>query len=175
MRVISGTAKGRRLKTLPGELVRPTASHVKEAIFNIIHFDIEGRHVLDLFAGSGQLGIEALSRGATSVTFVDMSAKVAENVRQNLTLCGFEGKVVIGESMSFLNGTAELFDIIFIDPPYGSPLLEKSLQKAFDICREGGIIVCESDHPIEGRQGRTYNYGRVYITIYENRDLSGQL
>ena len=119
MRVITGTARGRVLRTLEGEDVRPTTDRVKEAVFSIIQFEIEGRRVLDLFAGSGQLGIEALSRGAASATFVDMSKDSLSAVKYNLehTKLGDNAKVVQTDALSFLKLTKDKFDIVFLDPP----------------------------------------------------------
>ena len=117
MRVITGTARGRVLRTLEGEDVRPTTDRVKEAVFSIIQFEIEGRRVLDLFAGSGQLGIEALSRGAASATFVDMSKDSLSTVKYNLehTKLGDNAKVVQTDALSFLKLTKDKFDIVFLD------------------------------------------------------------
>ena len=122
MRVITGTARGRVLRTLEGEDVRPTTDRVKEAVFSIIQFEIEGRRVLDLFAGSGQLGIEALSRGAASATFVDMSKDSLSAVKYNLehTKLGDNAKVVQTDALSFLKLTKDKFDLVFLDPPYAS-------------------------------------------------------
>mgnify|MGYP002675531026 CR=1 FL=1 len=116
MRVITGTARGRVLRTLEGEDVRPTTDRVKEAVFSIIQFEIEGRRVLDLFAGSGQLGIEALSRGADSATFVDMSKDSLATVKYNLehTKLGDRAKVIQTDALSFLKLTKDRFDIVFI-------------------------------------------------------------
>ena len=104
MRVITGIAKGRRLITLEGEDIRPTADKVKGAIFNSIQFDIEGRCVLDLFAGSGQLGIEALSRGADKAVFIDLSRKAVQVVTENLEHCNLKDKATVfnGDSLSYL-------------------------------------------------------------------------
>ena len=176
MRVISGLARGRRLKELQGMDTRPTTDKVKESIFNVIQFDIPGRKVLDAFAGTGQLGIEALSRGAESCTFVEQRRDAAALVRENIKTCGFQdiSRLVQGESISFLNGCREKFDVIFLDPPYQSDLMERSLEAItkFDILREHGIIVCESaldkvlpalNAPYEW--GREYRYGKIKLTI----------
>ena len=130
--------------------IRPTTDKVKEALFNIIQFDIEGRRVLDLFAGTGQLGIEALSRGAKEATFVDQSREAISLVRDNLKTCGFAGTVVQADSVGFL-GRGQKYDLIFIDPPYDSNLLLNALSAIyqFDILSEGGIIVCESRRDME--------------------------
>ena len=132
MRVITGTARGRVLRTLEGEDVRPTTDRVKEAVFSIIQFEIEGRRVLDLFAGSGQLGIEALSRGAASATFVDMSKDSLSAVKYNLehTKLGDNAKVVQTDALSFLKLTKDKFDIVFLDPPYASSLVVDSMKPA---------------------------------------------
>lgn len=130
MRVITGTSRGRVLRTLEGEDVRPTTDRVKEAVFSIIQFEIEGRRVLDLFAGSGQLGIEALSRGAASATFVDMSKDSLSAVKYNLehTKLGDNAKVVQTDALSFLKLTKDKFDIVFLDPPYASSLVVDSMK-----------------------------------------------
>ena len=121
---------------------------MKESIFNIIQFDIEGRRVLDLFGGTGQLGIEALSRGAAHCTFVDLRREAAAVIRENLAHCRMEERatVVQGDSLAFLTGCREKFDLVFLDPPYRTGLLEKALETIakIDIVTENGIIVCES-------------------------------
>lgn len=147
MRVITGTAKGRRLTTLEGEDIRPTAAKVKGAIFNSIQFDIEGRTVLDLFAGSGQLGIEALSRGAKKAFFVDLSREAIKVINDNLEHCRLKDNASVfnGDSISYLKTTREKFDIVFIDPPYKKQLAVKALSLVLNIMNDGGIIVCETD------------------------------
>ena len=179
MRIISGTARGRRLKEPADYRVRPTTDKVKESIFNIVQFDIEGRKVLDLFAGSGQLGIEALSRGAESVTFVDRAPDSLRLVRENLKLSGLgdSARVVAADSIAFLSG-GEKFDLIFLDPPYDTDLLEKSLINVnkFDILKENGIMVCESQREKVLPELtepyfmlKEYNYGKIRITTYSRR------
>ena len=176
MRVIAGSARGRKLKELQGMETRPTTDKVKESMFNIIQFELEGRKVLDLFGGTGQLGIEALSRGAASCTFVDQRREAAALIRENVKLVGFSdrARVVQGESMSFLSSCREKFDVIFLDPPYQSGLLEKCVNEIakFDILGEYGIIVCESPvewslPPLEPpyEAGREYRYGKIKLTI----------
>ena len=122
MRVITGTARGRRLETLPGEETRPTAERVKEGLFSAIQFDIEGRRAVDLFAGSGQLGIEALSRGAAGCIFIDRNAEAAEVIRRNLKAAGLyaSAHVLTTDAMLFLERGRERFDLAFLDPPYAS-------------------------------------------------------
>ena len=183
MRVISGTARGRRLKELQGMETRPTTDRVKEALFNIVQFELPGRQVLDLFAGTGQLGIEALSRGAARCTFVDQRRDAAALVRENLKLTGLsqQARVVQGDSIFFLMSRREKFDVIFLDPPYLTGALEKAVEtvSAFDILREHGIMVCES--PLEQElpalaapyeRGKEYRYGKIKLTVY--RHLGGE-
>ena len=176
MRVISGLARGRKLKEPQGLDTRPTTDKVKESLFNIIQFELEGRRVLDLFAGTGQLGLEALSRGAEHCTFVDQRREAAALVKENVKLCRFEGqaRVVQGESQAFLRACGEKFDVIFLDPPYQTNLLEQCIEKItrFDILREHGIIVCESGTewtipPLEPpyEAGREYRYGQIKLTV----------
>ena len=174
MRVITGTARGRRLNELKGMETRPTTDKVKESVFNCIQFDVEDARVLDLFAGTGQLGIEALSRGAQSAVFVDKRTEAAKLVRDNLALCGFSDRaqVVCGDAMGYLSSLRTKFDIIFLDPPYETGLLEQSLTHIarFDILAPRGIIVAESplDKPLSAPYGvyREYRYGRIKVTIY---------
>ena len=124
---------------------RPTTDKVKESLFNIIQFELEGRRVLDLFAGTGQLGLEALSRGAEHCTFVDQRREAAALVKENVKLCRFEGqaRVVQGESQAFLRACGEKFDVIFLDPPYQTNLLEQCIEKItrFDILRDRKSVV----------------------------------
>ena len=176
MRVISGAARGRRLRELSGQETRPTTDKVKESIFNIIQFDIEGRRALDLFAGTGQLGIEALSRGAASCTFVDVRREAAALVRENLAHTGLAGGTVVqGDYLAFLTSCREKFDLVFLDPPYASGQLEKALETiaAIDIITEHGIIICESGRetllpalPAPYQKGREYRYGKIKLTLY---------
>ena len=176
MRVITGSARGRRLKELEGLETRPTTGKVKEALFSVIQFDIEGRRVLDLFAGTGQLGIEALSRGAECAVFVERRRDALQVIRENLEACGMTDKarVVNGDAMSYLK-SGEKFDLIFLDPPYASGLLEQALEEIvrFDICRRHGIIVAESAAdktlpPLAGPYAlyREYRYGKIKLTLY---------
>ncbi len=177
MRVISGSARGRRLKELPGMDTRPTTDQVKESIFNIIQFDIEGRKVLDLFAGTGQMGIEALSRGAEHATFVDVAPAAAKIVRENVELARFtdQSKVVQTDWRAFLTSCREKFDLIFLDPPYKTDQLENAMQTiaAIDILSEHGIMVCESQLDKELPElaapyvkGKEYRYGKIKVTLY---------
>ena len=176
MRVITGTARGRRLITREGEDVRPTSDRVKEAAFSIIQFEVEDRKVLDLFAGSGQMGIEALSRGAASAVFVDQSAKSVEVVRKNLETVGFEGRAQVFTTGydAFLLSTADRFDLAFLDPPYEKGFVEKALPLLAAKMNHGGVILCEHSErenpPREIGGGfalaRTYRYGKIRLSVY---------
>lgn len=176
MRVITGTARGRVLKELEGLETRPTTGKVKESMFSIIQFDIEGRRVLDLFAGTGQLGIEALSRGAAECMLVDRRADAVKLIRENVALCKLEDRAKIrqGEALPYLR-SGEKFDIVFLDPPYASGLLAQALTDiaAFDICRAHGIIIAESAAdtvlpamPSPYALYREYRYGKIKLTVY---------
>ena len=176
MRVIAGTARGRRLKEPEGRQIRPTTDKVKEAVFSAIQFEIEGRRVLDLFAGTVQLGIEALSRGARQAVFTDESPAALRIVQENVESCGFSDRAVIrrGDGVSYLK-SGEKFDIIFLDPPYGSGLAEKALETIiqFDILNENGIIVCESGTGLNVPESdgfyfkrRQYRYGKITVDMF---------
>lgn len=176
MRVITGSARGRQLKELAGMETRPTTGKVKEGLFSAIQFDIEGSRVLDLFAGTGQLGIEALSRGAAYCTFVDQRTDAVKLIRENLELCRLAERAEVrqGDAMACLRSGGK-YDIIFLDPPYASGLLESALETimTFDICREHGIIVAESAEDkvlpqVKGpyRVYREYHYGKIKLTVY---------
>lgn len=175
MRVITGSAKGRRLTTLEGEDIRPTADKVKGAVFNSIQFDIEGRKILDLFAGSGQLGIEALSRGAAKAVFIDLNRAAVKVINDNLEHCRLKDNASVfnGDAISYLKTTREKFDIVFIDPPYKTHLASEALPLIPGILNDGGIIVCETS-PEErlpekiGDYAITKNdtYSKTMLTIY---------
>ena len=177
MRVIAGTARGTQLKTPEGMQTRPTIDRVKEALFSIIHFDLPGAKVLDLFGGTGQLGIEALSRGAASATFVDQAEPACRLIKENLRRAKLENgaRVVRGDYMEYLSRCREEYDIILLDPPYAEVFLENALKRIaeIDILRSGGIIVAErpvgKDLPWEFpgfTRSKDYKYGTVLLTLY---------
>lgn len=150
MRIITGRAKGIRLDTLEGLDTRPTSERSKEAIFSMLQFEIEGRTVLDLFAGSGQMGLEALSRGAKKVYLVDAGKRAFEIVKKNIQKTRLEGaEAICTDSVSFLKryNSAGKFDIVFLDPPYASELINESLKVLFErkLIKESSYVVCESD------------------------------
>ena len=175
MRVITGSARGRSLQTLPGDATRPTAEKVKEAVFSAIQFDVEGRRVLDLFAGSGQLGIEALSRGAASAVFVDASRQAAEVVRANLQATGLTHNAVVlcRKAMEYVSCCPEQFDIVFLDPPYGLDLLPQLLPLLPRLLSPAAVVICEHAY---GQSlpssfgdfvaGNTRKYGKIGVTMY---------
>lgn len=177
MRVISGTAKGRRLKTPEGLDTRPTSELCKEAVFSIIQFELEGSRVLDLFAGSGQMGIEALSRGAKSCVFVDNAKASRYLIMENLKATGFSerSKVVMADAYAYLQNASGPIDIAFLDPPYGKAYIEKLLAPLSGVMSENGIIICESHKKdvLPENSGnfikhKEYHYGKAKVTVYRS-------
>jgi len=175
VRVIAGTAKGVRLQTLEGEATRPTTERVKEALMSAVQFDIEGRQVLDLFAGSGQLGVEALSRGAASCVFVDRSSEAAAIIRKNAQATGVFGqsRVLCTDALDFLAHTKDRFDLVFLDPPYAADLLLPALQAVEPRLNTGAVVMAESDGEVvlPDRIGKltlqkVYRYGRIFLRKY---------
>ena len=177
MRVITGKARGVVLKTPDGMATRPTADRVKEALFSIIQFDVPMARVLDLFGGTGQLGIEALSRGAKSAVFVDEREDACRLIRENLKRTHLEetARVVRADYMDFLRNCREKFDVIFLDPPYAEVFLENSLKMIteIDILQSGGIIVTE--RPVEKEflcefpgysRSKDYKYSKTILTLF---------
>ena len=150
MRIITGRARGPKLNTLEGTNTRPTSERTKEAIFSIIQFEIAGAKVLDLFAGSGQMGLEALSRGATKAVFVDSSKDAVKVINQNVTKTHFEAEstVVNSEFEAYLNRAAkrEKFDLVFLDPPYATDFLTRAIKSlhANELLEDGALLICES-------------------------------
>lgn len=194
MRVVSGSARGCRLSPVPGMNTRPTTDRVKESVFNIIQMRVRDADVLDLFAGTGQLGIEALSRGARHCDFVERERKAFDTVRKNVQAARVEERAALHQTdaRTFLSrADKQRYDLIFLDPPYGGEILENALRQieTFDILSTNGIIICESAEGDRFRHGfetvRTYRYGAILITVLcrggrtdeanENSDLSGQL
>ena len=177
MRVITGKARGVALKTPDGMTTRPTTDRVKEALFSIIQFDIPCARVLDLFGGTGQLGIEALSRGAKSAVFVDAGEPACRLIKENLKRTKLENDatVIRSDYMQYLCSCKGKFDIVFLDPPYAEVFLENSLKKLteIDILESGGIIVAERpvgkdlpwDFPGFSRF-KDYKYGNTLLTLY---------
>ena len=176
MRVITGSARGRRLKTLDSNDVRPTTDKVKEAIFSIIHFDIEGSAVLDLFSGSGQMGIEALSRGAKYCHFIDKSRQSVDITRENLISTGLQKQSTVSnmDSLDFLKTAKYTFDIAVLDPPYNNGLIEAALPLLSEKMSDRGVVVCEHENGLvlpekvgKLTNCRTYKYGKVEVTVFK--------
>ncbi len=180
MRIITGIARGVRLETLEGEVTRPTAERVKEALFSMIQFDLEDAEILDLFAGSGQLGLEALSRGSERAVLVDISSDATAIIKANAikTRLFDKCRIVTMDYSAYIKGIAgkSKFDFIFADPPYSLKLVPTILEMIHeaDILADNGIIVCETEDEsilTNERLEAAYEiikqakYGRVYITL----------
>ena len=179
MRIITGIARGVSLKTLEGERTRPTAEKVKEAIFSALQFDLEGRTFLDLFAGSGQMGLEALSRGASRAVFIDEAREAMEIVKANAKKTGFFEKshFLVSDYRNYLRKAAgkEKFDIVFIDPPYAERIAMDAMARvvAAEMVKEGTLFVLESEEDLSGEAlpekitlQRAKKYGRAFVHIF---------
>ena len=177
MRVVSGIARGLRLETIVKNNIRPTTDKVKESVFNILQFDIIGKRFLDLFGGTGQIGIEAASRGASKVIIVENNREAFDVIKRNIKKLKdkFKIEAVFLNSVDFLVSTKEVVDIAFLDPPYGSGLLNVISKYIDRIMNKDGLIVCESsiDAGFDGSIGRfdkikEYKYGKILISVYKN-------
>lgn len=173
MRIVAGSLRGRVLVEFKGEDIRPTADKVRESLFNILQFKIKGKSFLDLFAGTGAVGIEAYSRGAGKVTFNELSKDSLTVLNKNLTTLKIKDDVTISnrDAISFLESGLDTFDIIFIDPPYKSGLGEIAVEKAIKRLSDGGMIILEDEKEFASQiQGLTAvdkrKYGRVHLTIF---------
>lgn len=174
MRVVSGSARGITLEAPKGMTTRPTSDKAKEGVFSAIQGELAGARVLDIFAGSGGMGIEALSRGAASCVFVDCDAAALRCIKSNLAKTKLTGRIVRADAIAFLNACAERFDIIFSDPPYNRGWTAKLLPLAAKLLNEGGVLLCETDsseprpEPAEGLTLRkVYAYGRAIVSLFE--------
>ncbi len=175
MRVISGSARGRKLETLEGDATRPTTDRVKEAIISSVQFDIENSVVLDLFAGSGQLGIEALSRGAKLCIFVDNNRACQEVIKRNLQTTGLlkQSRVVCMQAEDFIKTSNDKFDVVFLDPPYKSGLIEQISDTLISKMNDNGVIVCETSSGEEMPQNmgdfarkKPHKFGNIVFWVY---------
>ncbi len=175
MRIITGTGRGKRLKSLEGTDVRPTTDMVKEAMFSILQFELEGKIVADLFAGSGQLGIEAISRGAEKVHFVDNSRPSINVIKENLAAANFTVKASVHEmpAQAFLRSTSDKLDVALLDPPYERNHIQKILPALVEKMSEDGIILCEHEFGLrlpdevgEFKLYKSYKHGKVGLTQY---------
>ena len=150
LRIITGTAKGKKLKTLEGEATRPTSERIKEAIFSALQFDIEGRRVLDLFAGSGQMGLEAMSRGAESAMFVDSAREAVDIVKENARTSGFidKSRYLVSDWRNYIRKASgkAVYDLVFIDPPYAMQCCAEAVKRLLEagLLANGAIVVLES-------------------------------
>lgn len=190
MRIIAGEAGGRRLKALPGRATRPTADRVKESLFGILNAKIAEAYFLDLFAGTGNIGIEALSRGAERAVFVDASEAAARVIRANLSLTGYEARAEVLrlgvlKAVAKLAGAKRKFDLIFLDPPYEAGLLQLALQAVAraGLLASGGNIVAEHSRREEVEEAelaglsiwRQEKYGDTRLTFLRSlSDNSGE-
>ena len=177
MRVITGTARGHKLLTPEGLDTRPTTDKVKEAVCSALQFVFPGAKVLDLFAGSGQMGIEALSRGASGAVFIDADPRALACIKQNVKACGFAERsaVLRSDAVSYLQRTTERFDIAFLDPPYRHDILPQILPLLAEKMQKNGIIVCEHEPECKLSERILYfdlqkqkKYGKIIISIYRN-------
>lgn len=175
MRIISGKYRGLNLSEFKGEEIRPTADRVKESLFNILSGRIAGARVLDLFCGSGSLGIECLSRGAASVCFNDFSRESLNVLKKNLAKLKGENvyKITCADFSSYLNGAREKFDLIFIDPPYAENFGASALEiiAARKLLSENGVAVYERDRAFAGEvcgleTTDERKYGKTYLTFF---------
>lgn len=179
MRVITGSARGHRLLAPEGLDVRPTTDKVKEAIFSAVQFQLNDAKVLDLFAGSGQMGIEALSRGAAAAVFVDSSSKSIKCINENLRATKLDryAQVISRDSYDYIKLTSSSFDIIILDPPYRNGHIEKILPFAAAKLNPGGCIICEYESDMDEPETpealllrKTYRYGKINVTIFHRPD-----
>ena len=178
MRVISGKARGTSLFSLEGSHTRPTTDRVKEAMFSIINFYLYDALALDLFAGSGALGIEALSRGAKKCIFVENSHAAADVVRKNLEKTGLldSSELKICDFKDYLDFAKEGFDVILLDPPYNKKLCDEALEIIYqkNLLNDEGIIVCETEFEevVSTRfiKKKDYKYGKIKLSVYTKGD-----
>lgn len=177
MRIVGGEFRGRTLVEFKGEDIRPTADKVRESLFNILQFKVYGCKFLDLFCGTGAMGIEALSRGAKEVAFNDASRNSLAVLNKNLSKLGIKSGISVTNQLAenFLKGTKTTFDIIYIDPPYKSGLGIDALKVSLGALEEDGVIVYEEEEPFSGNiEGLTVfdrrKYGRVHLTFFKKEE-----
>ena len=177
MRVITGEVRGKKLKALDGEeTTRPTTDMVKESIFSIIQFDVPQANVLDLFAGSGQLGIEAISRGAKHCVFVESNREAYNVVKENVLDCKFtdRARILNMDAFEYLKMAKRDIDVALLDPPYRNGIIEKVMPLLESLMSDNAVVVCEHERKLElpdsfGRlvKHKTYNYGKMSLTVYK--------
>lgn len=176
MRIITGTARGTKLKTLEGKDTRPTTEMCKEGVFSAIQFELHDRIVLDLFGGCGQMALEALSRGAERAVIIDSSRAACEIIKENAlkTKLMKQCKILVSDWKEYIRTAKgkEKFNLVFLDPPYAEGILDEILRyiQTSDILADNAIIVCESDKngipsPIDGWNFKAYRYGKSHVTM----------
>ena len=174
MRIITGKARGVRLLTLEGEATRPTSERAKEAVFSMLQFELEGRSVLDLFGGSGQLALEALSRGASRAVIADSSRQAVEIIRKNAEktkLADFCNIMCSDWTQTLKRLGGNKFDIVFLDPPYAAGVVPTVLEKIMPNLKDTSIVVCETGNDILNSIPEQYEvvknvkYGIAYVTV----------
>lgn len=174
MRVISGKARGTSLYSLEGSHTRPTTDRVKESMFSIINFNIPDGVVLDLFSGSGALGIEAISRGAKKCYFVENSKQAADIVRKNIekTNCTENAILKITDFKAFLNSADENFDVILLDPPYNKKMCDEAMKIIYErnLLKDNGVIMCETEYgeviTTDFTKKKDYKYGKTMLSVF---------
>ena len=174
MRIVSGKYKGRVLCEFDGDRIRPTGDKVRESLFNILQFKVIGSSFLDLFCVTGAMGIEALSRGAKNVVFNDYSKDSLNLLKKNLAKLKVDEQYSVKnfDAVTYLEGTSDKFDIVYIDPPYASNLGERALKVACRVLTDGGIVILEGEREFcESVSGLTVydkrKYGRAYLTFFK--------
>lgn len=185
MRIISGTAKGIRLKSVPGQATRPTGDRVKESLFNILGPGIRGGDFLDLYAGNGGIGLEALSRGANSVIWIDANPACTKMIKANLEKSRLEGGTTyttdVFRGLQQLAKRGKSFDYIFLDPPYDHGLVGKTVEllNELDLLKKDGIIMAEASKKEDAPQFmsklcliRTQQYGDTKLYFYQNKEAN---
>lgn len=174
MRIVGGKYRGRVLTEFVGKDIRPTSDKARESLFNILQFKIYGKTFLDLFCGSGAVGIEALSRGASKVTFNDLDKRSIEVLRKNLEKLKVTEDYTIknGDALTFIKNTADKFDFIYIDPPYKLGLGQTILENVSGALNPCGVAILEDEKPFDGEVSGlkivdTRKYGRIHLTFFE--------
>ncbi len=184
MRISSGDRRGRRLRSPRGRQVRPTSDFLRQAVFNILGLRVQGARLLDLFAGTGAVGLEALSRGASAVTFVERDARAAESLRGNVAALEFTDRVrlIAGDALptlARLEAAGEVFDIIFVDPPYAGDLVSRCMERLARgaVLSDNGVLVVQAFHKtaLPERAGvlarlRERRYGESALTFYAKEE-----
>ena len=183
MRVISGKARGLKLKTIDGDTTRPTKDMVKEALFSMLIGHVEGCVFLDLFAGSGAIGIEALSRGAKEAYFCDLNKKCIEVIKDNISKARFDdfAKIYNLDYLQMLDKVRNVsFDVIYVDPPYNKGMGIDAIEKisSYELLKTNGIIVLETDEIEEipdtigdFERYKSRNYGRNFLNFYSKKGV----